>query len=209
MKPLRILGVILAGGQANRMGGQNKALISIGQNTCFERVSDVFTQGPLEKICVSYNGAISKSDRLGHFPPLYDLPILGTSSSAAWAIYSTLTWARQRHFDAVITSPVDVPFLPRSYVPDLITAYAQSPEACIVCSTQARLHGLNALWPLSKFDRLETLVRGQSVFQLKRLHRELGSVSVKYDASAFDPFLNVNTPEDIRLANHISDLQNL
>lgn len=198
MTDQKVLGVILIGGKASRLDGQNKGLIKIGRRTCFDRVHSCFQRGSLQKICLSYPENRSSAFVFDeNFTAIFDIPEPDRSRSAAWAIYSILKWARTEGFDAVITSPVDIPFLPHNYIQDLMHRHFQSPDLTIVCRTGKQVHGLNAIWPISTFEELESLVKKQAIYQLRRLHSLQGSVELSYDIYPVDPFYNINTQEDI------------
>ena len=123
--------------------------------------------GSLQKICLSYlenrSSAFAFDD---NFTVIFDIPEPNRSRSAAWAIYSILKWAQTEDFDAVITSSVDILFLPHNYVQDLIDRHLQSPDITIVCRTRKQVHGLNALWPIAKFGELVSLVKKREIYQL-------------------------------------------
>jgi len=124
---------------------------------------------------------------------------------AAWALFSVLSWAHEHEFDAVITSPVDIPFLPHDYAEKLIVRYESIIEKPILCISDGNNHALNALWPTSCLEALTTLIQDSEVYKIQTLHKLLGSVFINFENEPYDPFQNINTLDDISLARQRAD----
>ena len=103
-----------------------------------------------------------------------------------------LAWAASLGAEALLTVPVDTPFIP------LDLARRLSPAAA-VASWQGRQHHLVALWPVSLLPRLLALPaapRGPRV----RDALALGQARAVVFDTAEDPFLNINTPAELAAA---------
>ena len=106
-----------------------------------------------------------------------------------------------------LTCPVDTPFLPADFVPRLIaTLEAGDPNAPAVAVCDGRVHGLHALWPVSRCADLDMLLDDPAKRKVELLHRELGSTPCIFDSGeGAPPFLNLNRPDDIERAQRFAD----
>ena len=111
----KIAGVIFAGGKARRLGGLDKATLMVGHKTCFERVADSFLCN-VDQLAISlpYDQLdhAAQTYNKGHkYPVAPDWPSRENHSAVAFAVLGSLAWAVEEGYDAIITSPVDTPFL--------------------------------------------------------------------------------------------------
>ena len=193
---LKVAGIILCGGKARRLGGADKGAIVIGDKTCFERSRDVLIPH-VDQLAISIaNGA--PQDYAKTFTLIPDWPSHVDRPGVAFAILGIISWAKDKGFEAIITSPVDTPFLPLDYANRLKTAFQQ--KAPVLCQSVSGQHGLNAIWPVSCATALRELILKQDVLKIQSLHTALGSEVCDFTSGESDPFLNLNTPEDIKAA---------
>ena len=137
---MRIFGIILAGGQGRRMGA-DKALLPLAGRPLLAHVIDRL-EPQVERLAISANGDPARFARFG-LPVLPDDTPLGPLSG----ILAGLTWAADQGADAMVSAPVDAPFLPGDLTPRLILA-ADGPHLALARSGD-RLHPACALWPVS------------------------------------------------------------
>ncbi|MDH2326474.1 molybdenum cofactor guanylyltransferase MobA [Cereibacter sp. SYSU M97828] len=181
---MRIFGVILAGGEGRRMGGADKALLPLGGVSMIARVR-ARLEPQVEALAISANGDPARFR--GTVLPDDDPqgPLSG--------VLAGLRWAAGLGADAVVTAPVDVPFLPGDLVPMLCLRW---PGAALA-RAGGRLHPACALWPVTAAPSLEAwLASGQ---------RRVGDFAASIGATPVDfpdprEFLNLNTPEDLAAA---------
>jgi len=187
------LGVILAGGKATRLGGISKADIQIGDQTCLERAQRILAHG-LNDIAVS--GCIKTE-----LQTLTDWPDKGRGG-VAFAVLGALDWAQKTGFDFMLTLPVDTPFVPLSFTPEL-SAQFEITSGSIAFKNKEHIHGLHALWPVTCLDKLKTLILELGICKIASLHEKLGSRFVQLPETEQDPFFNINTQEDIETARRL------
>jgi len=182
-----IVAVILAGGQARRLGGVDKALLSLGGRTLLARALACVAPR-VDGVALSANGAPARFAPYG-LTVLQDAqPGLGPLSG----VLAGLVWARARGAAALLSLPVDTPFAP----PDLVMRLAPAPA---VACWQGRQHHLVALWPVSFTASLAGMLAADGKHRVSDALALCGARAVEFDA-ADDPFLNINTPDELRRA---------
>jgi molybdenum cofactor guanylyltransferase len=192
--PPPVLGLILAGGQARRMGGGDKPLLRLGGRTLLERV--VARLGPQcgAGLALSANGDPARFDG---FPGPVLPDALPDWPGPLAGILAGLDHAAALGIARVVSVSGDAPFLPEDLVARLRMAGPGSGIA--LAASGARQHFTIALWPADLRDDLRAY--------LERGERRVGAfiarhapALVSWPAEPVDPFLNVNTPEDLAAA---------
>ncbi|MFI8418440.1 molybdenum cofactor guanylyltransferase MobA [Serratia sp. NPDC078593] len=181
----KITGVILAGGQATRMGGEDKGLIQIGGKALYQ-----YTLARLKpqvgNVLISANRNLDEYRRSG-LPVISDL-----SAGFAGPLAGMLAGLQYATTDWVVFVPCDVPDFPDTLVAHLwrgkhgaLAAYASDGE---------RAHPTLALLHNSLAPRLvDYLARGE-----RKLMHFLNEVDGKQIEFVDRPsaFHNLNTPDD-------------
>src|SRR5450755_704524 len=122
------VGLILAGGQARRMGGADKALLMLGGETLMARTI-ARAKPQVGQLLINANGEASRFAAFG-LPVIEDR--IGGFLGPLAGILTGLEWIRTNHPDAnwLATFSCDCPFFPRDLVEKLI-AKAQSEKAAV------------------------------------------------------------------------------
>lgn len=192
-----IAGVILAGGQARRMGGRDKALVEVDGRPLLALAVERFAPqvGPL---ALSANGDAARFADFGLpvLPDPFDEPVGPLAGIAAAALWLRETRPEIRLLASVA---VDTPRLPRDLVARLAAALDAAPEAGVAIATS---HGRDhPVAGLHRMRRLDELMRGLADGSIRRVMRYVemcGVVRVDFaDENGLDPFLNLNRPEDL------------
>lgn len=199
-----IAAVILAGGQGTRMGGCEKPLLQLHNIPVLTFImKSLRTSLPEHAIALSTN---SNADLYAkwHLPLLRDImPGCGPLGG----LLTALLWARQRGAETLITVSGDTPFIPDTLVNNLI------PAPAVVVSDKRR-HHLIASWPVNCADSLQNWLGAPHNTQQRRVRLftdTLNPREVVYSALPYDPFFNINTPDDYaaawtlsqRITNHV------
>ena len=100
----------------------------------------------------------------------------------------------------VASFAVDTPFFPDDLVSRLRNATREHPRAVIaVASSQGRLHPVFALWSTALAGELRAaLERGER--KMETFIRRFAHISVEWAVDDGDPFFNINTLEELRVA---------
>jgi molybdopterin-guanine dinucleotide biosynthesis protein A len=202
------LGLVLAGGLARRMGGGDKARIRIGGRTILERVLARLAP-QCAQIILNANGDPARFADTG-------LPVVADSvpdfAGPLAGILAGLDWAAT-HAPAIadiVSVPGDCPFLPADLVARLCAARtaAGMPLAC-ARSGEWR-HPVVGLWPVALREDLRKALTAEGLHKIEIWTARHGAAIADWPATPFDPFFNVNTPEDAaaaeRIAAHHRDL---
>jgi molybdopterin-guanine dinucleotide biosynthesis protein A len=181
-----IVGLVLAGGQATRMGGGDKCLLPLGGAT----VLDVLLARLLPQvssITLSANGDHRRFARFG-------LPVLGDEVLDAGplaGVAAGLAWAAGHGATALLTVPGDTPFIPAGLVAALSPAPAWA-------ESEGAVHPLVALWPCALNDRLAAWLRTGGSRRVRDFGLAAGMRAVQFGET--DAFFNINTPDDLAAA---------
>ncbi|MEE7489584.1 molybdenum cofactor guanylyltransferase MobA [Methylobacterium oryzae] len=189
-----VLGLILAGGQARRMGGGDKPLLRLGGRTLLERVGERLGPQCGAGLALSANGDPA---RFAGFPgPILPDPVPDQPGPLA-GILAGLEHAAARGIPRVVSVSGDAPFLPEDLVARLQAAGSEVGIALAASGT--RQHFTIALWPTALRDDLR--------HYLERGERRVGAfidrhrpAAASWPVEPVDPFLNLNTPEDLAAA---------
>lgn len=190
---MRIFGVILAGGQGRRMGGVDKALIPLAGAPLLARVIDRISP-QVEELALSANGDP------GRFAA-FKLPVLPDAVGAGplAGVLAALRWAAPLGATAVMSVPVDGPFLPGDLCPRLCLAAESAPKGLAIAAAGGRQHPTYGLWPVTlEADLAAFLASGAKPKVMDFVRAQQGAEADFPDALGFE---NLNTPDDLDRAS--------
>jgi len=197
------LGVILAGGLASRMGGGDKALLTLGGRPLLAHVIERL-EPQVAALALNANGDAARFARFG-LPVLPDT-VAGYAGPLA-GVLAGLDWAAEQGGDSIVTAAADTPFFPCDLVPRLLLAGEGAAHPLALAATaqpggEPRLQPTFGLWPVALREVLrEALLRGE---RKVRLWAEAQGARVAvFPQVAFDPFFNINTADDLEQARAI------
>ena len=196
------LGLVLAGGQARRMGGGDKALLRIGSATILDRVLERFTP-QCSRVILNANGDPSRFSFTGLPVVADDVP--GFAGPLA-GVLAGLDWAAAHMPDiAVIASvPGDCPFLPRDLVAQLHAARAAEDKPLACARSGEWRHPVVGLWRVALREDLRRALTQEGLHKIEVWTARHGVAIADWPATPVDPFFNVNTPEDAAEAGRIA-----
>jgi molybdenum cofactor guanylyltransferase len=183
-----VTAVVLAGGRARRMGGNDKGLIELNQVPLIEYALTTL-QGQVDTIFINANRNIERYAGMG-YPVIEDRH--GGFNGPLAGMASALSVMQTRY---LVTVPCDSPALPHDLVDRLLTARAQADAELAVAHDGTRMQPVFALLKRSLLPSLERFLEadGRKIDRWYARHRlALADFSDQPDA-----FTNVNTPEDL------------
>ena len=194
-----LLGVILAGGKASRMGGGDKSLLPLAGRRIIDHVLERL-QLQVSDLALNANGDPARFTEFG-------LPVVADSVSEfpgpLAGVLAGLDWAAEQGADHILTVAADTPFFPmdlRSRLEQECVLQAM-PIALAATQGSGKLyrHPTFGLWPVSlRHDLRAALELGmRKVIVWAEKH---GTAEAMFATDLFDPFFNINTPEDLKKA---------
>lgn len=186
--------VILAGGRATRMGGGDKCLRRIGSQRLIDIVIARLTPqvGPM---VLNANGAPDRFEDLGL--PVVPDSVTGFVGPLA-GVLAGMDWAASNGFGAIVSVAADTPFFPANLVARLAE---EGPLAlAATCEGEKTFRQPTfGIWPTALRDDLHAALAGglRKVVIWTDQHQAGQAV---WHVDGFNPFFNINSPEDIVLA---------
>ena len=192
------VGVILAGGQSRRMGGVEKALIPVGGTSLIERaIARASVQ--VADLVINANGDPKRFAHLGL--PVEADPVGGFVGPIA-GILAGFAWMRRERPKArwLASFSCDTPFFPMDMVERLISKAQSEGAKVAVAASGGRQHHIFAVWSADIAAKPEDVLVRDGFRKMETWIASFPNVHVNFDADPFDPFTNINTPEDLALA---------
>jgi molybdopterin-guanine dinucleotide biosynthesis protein A len=200
---MKIAGVLLAGGQSQRMGGGDKNLRLIAGKPILDHVIDR-AKPQVDALVLNANGDPARFARFG-VPVIAD-SVTGFAGPLA-GVLAGLDWAAQHLPEAelVASFATDAPFLPRDLVRRLVVALEEGGFDLACAQSNGQVHPVFGLWPVSLRDDLRAaLAAGER--KVDRWTARFKLVEVEFLAEPVDPFFNANRPEDLAEAERFAAL---
>lgn len=197
------LGVILAGGQSTRMGGGDKGLLDLGGGTLLSHVMERL-EPQVAGLALNANGDAARFAQ-------YGLPVLPDSidgfAGPLAGVLAGLDWAAEKGADTIVTAAADTPFFPGDLVPRLLLASEGMSHPLALATTpdakRGRVrHPTFGVWPVALRDDLRDALRGGLRKVVLWTEQHEGREAL-FPVTTFDPFFNVNTPEDLKHAESL------
>lgn len=197
LHPTRTSWVILAGGQATRMGGQDKGLITLSDKPLIEHVYQrLATQ--TSQIAINANRNL---ERYGQMAPVFEDqfkdfpgPLGGIHAGLHYALaQSSSPW--------VGFVPCDSPMINLDLVERFCAAIDDGVEI-LVAHDGDHLQPVFTLFHTSVLPRLETFLR-RGDRKIILLYKECQTKWVDFSDSP-DCFVNLNTPEELQRFGHLT-----
>lgn len=189
------LGLVLAGGRAQRMGGGDKALIGIAGKSILERVLARLSP-QCERVILNANG---DPKRFAHF----GLPVIADDvpdfAGPLAGLLAGLDWAARHAPDIrwVVSVPGDCPFLPTDFVARLHEARARENAPLVCASSGGQVHPVAGLWDVALRHDLRRALCDENIRKVESWAARHGVSVAEWPDRPIDPFFNVNTPEDV------------
>lgn len=174
------------------MGGGDKGLLTLGTGTLLDHVIARFAP-QVAFLALSANGDPARFSR-------FRLPVLPDADPGRRGplagILAGLDWAAEMGTDAVVSVAADTPFLPQDLVPRLLLA---ADGGLALAATASGRHPTFGLWPVALRDDLRASLAADNRRMADFADRH-GAISAPFPDQPYDPFFNVNTPEDLERA---------
>ena len=200
----KLVGVLLAGGLARRMGGGDKPMRQIGGRTILERVITRL-KPQCDELILNANGDPARfasfglpiiADNVGDFPG----PLAGILAALDW------TAANRPGVSVLLSAAADCPFLPRDLVARLTETLLNENAQLAVAASDGQSHPVIGLWSVSLRDELRHALVQEDIRRIDRWTARYKLATVTWPAEPLDPFFNANTMDDIADAERLAEL---
>ncbi len=195
------LGLILDGGLARRMGGTDKGLVLLaGRPMLAHAIERLRPQ--VAALALSANGDPARFQA-------FDLPIVpddppNADGPLAGVIAGLDHCARNApDLTHAASLPADTPFAPADFVARLHEARRASGAEIAVAASGGRTHHIAALWPVALAGELRRALADEKLRKVESVLQRFRVALVEWPDAPFDPFFNVNAPEDLARAEAI------
>ena len=190
-----ILGTVLAGGKSQRFG-EDKSQVKLGDKLLIDYIlSEVIEE--FKEILVVSNSLIDfrKSEKITVIEDIKkNLGPLG-------GVLTAMKWIKDNNKDYkwISTFPADTPFFKRSILQKFLQDIQLEESKLFFIKSNNTRHNIFGLWSIDLMDKLEDdLNKGE-----RKVEVWANSIGVKIINIEFqneDPFLNINTKEDLEKA---------
>lgn len=200
-----VAGVVLAGGLATRLGGQNKGLVELAPNV--RLLDEVIRRLSSQVETIALN-----ANRDAELYSDYKLPILpdnieGYAGPLA-GVLAGLDWAAAEGYSGIVSVAADTPFFPSDLVIRLV---AETGPTGLAIASSFDANGklwrqpTFGIWPVALREDLRTALTTEGLRKIVVWtdRNDAGLAEFATETGKCDPFFNVNTPEDLQMARQI------
>ncbi|MGU3400949.1 molybdenum cofactor guanylyltransferase MobA [Brucellaceae bacterium D45D] len=206
-----LAGAIIAGGQSSRMheGGiaGDKFLQVLGSSPVIAYVAERL-KPQVSRLFINANGDPIRLVAL-------DLPVVADNPHRhGGPLPGILTALREAEdFPWLVTAAADTPFLPRDLVTRFIEHQQKTGSDIVLASSADRVHPLFGLWRTSLIARLEDWLSTCEKAGVLAFASFVGFETVDFPfqttkdgSERYDPFFNINRPEDLVAARRLNGM---
>ena len=192
-----ILAVVLAGGKSKRFG-RDKSQVKLGNKILIDYILDeiidfykdilVVTNEPI-KFSNSNKISLTSDFQKGLGP-------LG-------GVLSAMKWIKdnKKNYKWISTFPIDTPFFKKKHLNKFYKEVDLNKSNLFFMKSKNTRHNIFGLWSLELYEKLEfALNKGDRKVELWA--NKMGVKTIDFDhENNKDPFFNINTEEDLKIAN--------
>ena len=200
MNDNNILAVILAGGKSKRFG-EDKNLAKLGSKSLIKHVIDKVNE-KFKKILIISN----KEIKIEHSKDIVIIPdhIEGNLGPLV-GVLTAMKWIKEmkENYKWIATFPSDTPFFDISIVEQYEKKITRNDSSLYFIKSNEKRHNIFGLWSIDLLDTLENDIIKNNFRKVEDWANKIGvkTINIKFDK--FDPFLNINTKEDLSEAQKI------
>ena len=194
-----ILAVVLAGGKSKRFG-EDKNTVKLGSKTLLEHVLFKITNKFEEIVIVSSHPLeIKKTKNITIIPDcLYDLgPLAGVLSSMKWIKEN------KKSYQWIATFPSDTPFFDPSIIEEYKKKTKLKESSLFFVRSNEKRHNIFGLWSIDLLETLEDDLIKNNYRKVEEWANKIGVKTIDIKIENYDPFFNINTKEDLKIAQNI------
>ncbi len=200
MNDNNILAVILAGGKSKRFG-EDKNQAKLGSISLIEHAIYKIRE-KFKKILIIANNDL-KIEKCNDIEIIPDHikgnlgPLVGVLTAMKWAKQS------KENYKWIATFPSDTPFFDISIIEKYEKIIIKNDSPLYFVRSDDKRHNIFGLWSLELLDILEKDLVKNNFRKVEDWANKIGVKTINIKFEKFDPFLNINTKEDLIKAEKI------
>jgi molybdenum cofactor guanylyltransferase len=196
-----VVGVLLAGGLARRMGGGDKCLRPLGDRPILAQVIER-ARPQVAGLVLNANGDPGRFADFG-LPVVADV-VEGFAGPLA-GVLTGMEWSRAHRPDCpwIATVATDTPFFPGDLVARMLSAVEPAGADLACAASGGRAHPVFGLWPVRLADDLRAAMVEERIRKVDVWTARHRLVEVAFAVDPIDPFFNTNRPEDLAEAERL------
>ena len=207
---MTIIGVLLAGGLARRMGGGDKPLRRVAGRPLLDHV--------IERLRPQVSGLVLNANGDPARFAAYGLPVAADSiadyAGPLAGILAGLDWTAEHRPDCpmIVSVATDAPFLPTDLVARLLEGLRREGADLACAAAGGQAHPVIGLWPVRLRDALRHALVDEGIRKVDVWTGRYRLATVPFPdqvpalGPAIDPFFNANTMDDIATAERLAAL---
>ena len=193
--------IVLAGGRATRMGGADKPLQMLGSRPLIGHVMAALAPQSAALV-VNANGDALRLAPLG--APVVPDELPDFPGPLAGILAGLDHFAAQRpDLEFAVSAATDTPFLPDDLIVRLHAARTAARAEIAIARSDNIVHPTFALWPIGLRTDLRAALVEEDLRQVTTFFTRYSCAYADWEIEPYDPFFNVNTPDDLRRAEEI------
>jgi molybdopterin-guanine dinucleotide biosynthesis protein A len=192
---MNVVGVLLAGGLARRMGGGDKPLRLIDGRPILDRV--------IERLRPQVAGLVLNANGDPARFASYSLPVVADSipdyAGPLAGILAGLDWTAQHRPECalIVSVATDAPFLPADLVARMTAAMAAESADLACAASGGQAHPVIGLWPVRLREQLRHALVDEGIRKVDVWTTRYRLATVAFSDRPVDPFFNANRPGDL------------
>jgi len=186
-----IAGIVLVGGEGRRIGG-GKPFVALGGRPLLAHVVERVAP-QLSRLALSVRAPDPRYASFG-LPLIVDRPNV---EGPLAGLLAGLDWAAAEGAGWLLTVPTDTPFLPANLVARLVAAAAGAETEAVVAASAGAPHPTVGLFRPALAPRLERHLASTPRRSIAAFLDTLATATADFPTDPLDPFLNVNTSDDL------------
>lgn len=205
-KNTKIISVIIAGGRSSRMGGVEKCLLPLKEKLILDRIIEKLSK-QTDRIIINANG---NKDRFAFTKLEVIEDITSNSEGPLIGIYSAMKYIYNRTEDKentyIACVPSDSPFIPDNLISKLYDCLKDNDADATCVKIGDRINPIFNLLPITLLESLENTVKNTEIRAIYKWLQNLKLATVNFEKE--QDFFNINTKEDLAIAENIAGSEN-
>jgi len=200
MNDNNILAVVLAGGQSKRFG-EDKNQAKLGNMTLLEHV--------LSKVAKKFKKILIISNQNLNIKNLSKIIIIKDciqgNLGPLVGVLTAMKWVKENNnqYKWIATFPSDTPFFDNSIIDKYKSEINSNKNLLYFAKSNEKRHNIFGLWSVKLMETLENDLVNNNFRKVEDWANKIGVKTINFKINKFDPFLNINTKQELKDAEKI------